>query len=98
MAEHTLRTWPEPYAALEIGLKTWEFREDDRGFQVGDVLLLEYWDPAPVEFGHRAKGVEYFDGPITRKLRREVTYILHGGRFGIPVGFCIMSIRPVDGS
>lgn len=90
MAEHTLKVWPEFYDAIESGVKTWEFRRDDRGFRVGDVLVLEWWGPD--------SGPEYVDDSATTKhIRVEVTYILHSGRLGVPEGFCVMSIEKEAG-
>ena len=92
---HHLKTWPEPYDAVEQGLKTWEYRKNDRGFRIGDFLALEWWDPAIEYHFHQPKGYDYDSPqkPGVRHLKCQVTYILHGGRFGIPVGDCIMSIE-----
>lgn len=98
MAEHTLKVWPEFYDAIESGVKTWEFRRDDRGFRVGDVLVLEWWQPAHDSLLDKPIGYECVDGPIRKKLRVEVTYILHCGRLGVPEGFCIMSIEKEEGN
>ena len=93
MTQHTLKVWPELYDAIESGVKTWEFRRDDRGFRVGDELRLEWWNPA----AHNGRGgVEYVDGPVTKHLHVRVTYIFHGGRLGVPEGFCIMSIERME--
>ena len=45
MKTHALKTHPEPFAAVCLGHKTCEVRKDDRGFKVGDVLLLEEYEP-----------------------------------------------------
>lgn len=42
---HCLKTWPEQFQAVVEGRKTAEMREDDRGYQVGDELLLREWLP-----------------------------------------------------
>lgn len=41
---HALKTLPEYFEAVRSGAKTFELREDDRGFQVGDYLALNEWD------------------------------------------------------
>ena len=49
--EHELKIWPQYYQAVASGKKTFEVRENDRGFQAGDtVTLLEYDPDAPVPF------------------------------------------------
>lgn len=77
--EHDLKCHPKPFAALLAGTKTFEWREFDRDFQVGDVLILNEWDPEP----------EAYTGIC---VHREITYLLAEG-FGIPAGYCIMGIK-----
>lgn len=84
MAEHELKTWPLPFLAVWNGIKRFEYRKDDRGFENGDVLVLRCWDPDT--------------GAYTgQSLRRRVTYIARGPDFGIPTGYCVMSIMPEVG-
>ncbi len=92
---HHLKTHPAAFAAVLDGRKAWEFRRNDRDFQVGDVLELEFYDPAPDDFVvSRSAGHQYIEnGPDLVHITAHVTYILHGGQFGIPVGFCVMSIE-----
>jgi len=93
VAEHGLKIWPEFYDAIAAGAKTWEYRRDDRGFQIGDVLVLQYWRPSD-----RFSGGEYgYNGRNIKSQRVRVTYIIHGGRCGIPEHFCVMSIVPEAG-
>lgn len=40
MKVHELKIWPSFFRAVSEGTKTYEIRKDDRGFEVGDVLLL----------------------------------------------------------
>jgi hypothetical protein len=42
---HELRSWPEFFRAVVEGRKRFEIRKDDRGFRVGDCLVLCEWDP-----------------------------------------------------
>ena len=60
---HELKSWPEFFVPVAIGVKPFEVRKDDRGFQVGDLLLLREWNPNREEY-------------TGRELRRWVTYIL----------------------
>ena len=45
MTVHELKTWPQFFNEIAIGRKTIEVRHNDRGFQVGDTLVLLEWDP-----------------------------------------------------
>lgn len=80
---HHLKTHPEQYQAVIDGRKKFEVRKDDRGFNEGDVLHLEEWDPETEDYTCRVG-----------KFR--VTYLLRGSAFGtIPKGVVIMSIESV---
>jgi ParB family chromosome partitioning protein len=78
---HELKTHPRPFSAIASGEKTFEWRRDDRGFEVGDMLLLKRFDPGV----GRTTGSE---------IIRFVTYILRAPDFGVPEGYCVMSISP----
>ncbi len=82
---HHLKCWPDPFAAMLAGVKTHEMRIDDRGFNVGDELVLEEWRPTP--------SAGFYTG---RTLRRLVTYITRGPEFGVPKGYAVMSCAPLD--
>ena len=53
MATHALKIWPKFFAEIEIGIKTFEFRKNDRGYAVGDRLILREWLPASKQFTGR---------------------------------------------
>lgn len=82
---HRLKTWPEYFEAIASGAKTFEVRRDDRGFAVGDMLVLEEWDPSP-EMPDIAKG---YTGRI---LKRLVSYKLPGGKFGLDAEMCVLAL------
>ena len=63
MAVHTLKTWPPFYRAVEDGSKRFEYRINDRPYEVGDILELKEWDDMK----------EVFTG---RCSRWEVTYMI----------------------
>lgn len=79
MKMHDLKTWPEYFDAIISGAKLFEVRKDDRGFTVGDTLLLREWDPKH----------SWYTG---RTVSRRVTYVLTGPAFGIEAGFVCMGI------
>ncbi len=81
MKVHELKTWPVPFQQVMDGRKTHEFRKNDRDFKVGDTLLLKLYEPA-------------LDVTLPVYVLRTVTAITYGPDFGIPGGYCVMSIRP----
>ena len=80
MKEHHLKTWSGHFEAVIQGVKTFEVRKDDRGFRVGDILILKEYDPQ----------TEQYTG---REARQLVIYIMSGGQFGIQFGYCVMGIE-----
>ena len=87
---HTLKTWPECYDAMKDGTKSFEYRKNDRDYEVGDALILMRYDPddADPETGMCKYVMEH--GALTFV----VTYIIKGdGTFGIPGGYCIMQLK-----
>jgi hypothetical protein len=81
---HELKTWPKEFHAVVDGVKTAEFRWDDRGFAVGDTLLLCEWDTKTDKYTGRQECVV-------------VTHLVFGNKFGIPSGYVMMSIRRLQG-
>jgi hypothetical protein len=67
---HDLKCWPQFFEAVASGEKRFELRENDRNYRVGDTLLLHEWSPNG-------------DGYSGRTVRARVTYVLHGGSFGL---------------
>lgn len=82
MKTHHLKTWTSAFNAVIYGLKTFEFRLNDRDFEVGDILVLQEYDLSLRDYA-----------PGKPESIWRVSYILHGGQFGIPVGYCIMSLK-----
>lgn len=86
MAErHYLKTWPQYFHAVARGDKNFEVRKDDRAFQAGDTLVLEYFDPEkPQDTLNYAMQFE--------PVERLVTFVLPGGQFGIEPGYVVMGL------
>lgn len=79
---HELKCWPEYFLAVRDGRKPFEVRKNDRDFRTGDALILREWNPFRESYtGHRCNV--------------DVTYVLHGGQFGIEKGYVVMGIRHV---
>jgi hypothetical protein len=61
LKNHNLKTWPIFYQEVKSGKKTFEERLDDRGYEVGDTLTLQEFDPDKQEYtgDEIVKGVPY---------------------------------------
>lgn len=76
---HTLKTEHICWRAVYDGRKTFEYRKNDRDYKIGDTLLLMDYYPETETTGG--------------EIHVEVTYILYGGKFGIPKDYCIMQFK-----
>ncbi len=79
---HELKLWPEGFKAIITGNSTAQFRKDDRGFQVGDRLMLKEFEP----LHHKYTG---------REIEIYVTHITRGPDFSIPEGYAVLSVTRV---
>lgn len=77
---HQLKLNEEFFGDVITGKKNFEVRKNDRNYKVGDYLKLLSYDPQ--------KGL-YTGGEAIRKI----TYILHGGQFGIEKGFVVIGMQ-----
>lgn len=50
---HELKSWPEFFAPVFLGVKHFEIRKNDRGFLVGDLLRLLEYEPLVKSFTGR---------------------------------------------
>lgn len=76
---HTLKTWPEYFAAIIDGRKRFELRKNDRDYQVGDLLVLQEYDPITRTF-------------TKEMIAKRVTYMIVGGPF-LPEDMACMSLE-----
>lgn len=79
---HDLKTWPAYFERVANGEKTFEIRQDDRGYQRGDHLLLREYDP-----DHHSIAQYCYTGRAVTAL---VTYIT---AFEQKEGYVVMAIR-----
>ena len=75
---HNLKTHPNPFQAVKSGLKKAEFRLNDRGFELGDTLTLQEWEPETKSY-------------TGDEISVIITHIQTG--YGIPEGYCMISIE-----
>lgn len=78
---HELRIQTVPFEDLLSGVKTGEVRNSDRGFKVGDSVLLNEVSGA-------------FPVPTGRQMRRTITHIQTG--YGLPDGIVVLSYAPAE--
>ena len=76
---HKLKTWMPQFQHVVDELKLFDYRPDDRGFRVGDNILLEEWNQSKSIYTGRSVMVT-----ITYKV---------ANKFGIPNGYCILGIK-----
>jgi len=79
---HSLKTWPAPFAAVVRGEKTYEVRCSDRGYKVGDLLVLLEWDPE----------TEAYSGQTVLAV---VNHMTASGEWGLPDDLCVMGISTI---
>jgi hypothetical protein len=81
MKTHELKCWPEFFSLIVNGIKTFDLRRDDRGYEVGDLLVLREYDQVSQRYN--------------RDHTVRVDYILRDFA-GLMPGYCILSIKPVQ--
>ncbi|MBO3269239.1 ASCH/PUA domain-containing protein [Hymenobacter defluvii] len=74
---HELKIWPSCFSAVEARTKPFDVRQNDRNFQVGDAVLLREYEPESEQYTGRV-------------LTRWISYVLHGGAFGVEAGWCVL--------
>ena len=83
MSDHNLKTVQPYFDDVLNGAKTFEVRKNDRGFAVGDALLLEEYVPMG-------------EGYTGQAIIREVTYVLDSPEYCKP-GYVVLGINnPTD--
>jgi hypothetical protein len=84
---HRLKTCAPYFEDVNSGRKTFEVRRNDRDYRVGDYLVLDAWMWS-TERGHHY--------PAFSPIVRYVTYVLHGGQYGIADDHVVMGIDEVE--
>jgi hypothetical protein len=94
---HELKCWPRYFDDLLAGRLTFQIRRDDRGYKVGDVLVLREYRPrtglewAPCDYPDQEKA--RYSG---RQCERVVTHVYDDPYFGSGLlrGYVLLSIAP----
>jgi hypothetical protein len=91
MMVHVLKSWPEFFEPVLLGVKTAELRYNDRRYEAGDVLVMREWEPSRSVF-------------TGRECARRVTHVLHGvgtvGAIaplrGLSANYVLLSMREIE--
>ena len=86
MKTHILKQWPVYFQEVIEGKKKFEFRKNDRDYQVGDTIILKEWEPNLKTRLGEYTGRESVDFSITS--------VLTDMQFSIPQGYIVFSIIP----
>lgn len=87
---HELKTDPDVYDAVAAGLKTFEIRKDDRGFDVGDYLKLRRTQFTGEEMsGENPMPLVYTGEELTVRI----SHRLRGPVYGLVEGWVILSLE-----
>jgi hypothetical protein len=93
---HELKTWPQFFARLVDGSKTFEIRKDDRVFQAGDTLVLREYDPSPDKHDCDEPGCSQnrYSG---KTVVKRVGFVAKGDLFGLNLGpYAVLSLLDVS--
>ncbi len=88
--KHDLKIWPQFFQPVAEGTKTFEVRENDRGYQPGDIVTLREYDP---ELCNGGRGVLVPRGYTGKDLTFKIGYVLP-----IAGGVVVFSLLPQEGS
>lgn len=80
--QHKLKCWTPYYLAIVAGDKKFDVRRDDRGFQKGDTVLLEQYNPGD--------GYVCSESGRPYSIEKRIQYILTGGQFGVEPGYVVL--------
>lgn len=100
MAEHVLEAWANSFDAMADGRKPFDYRRDDRGFEVGDVIVYQRCTRQPY-VDAQAPGRSLYRWMPERRAgafverRYRVTYIFRGQQ-GLGDGWCVLGLRPLE--
>lgn len=74
---HFLKIFSKYFDDVQNGVKTFEVRKNDRGYKVGDILIL--------------KEVVENDKYTGRMIKMEITYFF--SLFGLATGYCVLGVK-----
>lgn len=96
--EHVLKTHPAMFRAVRDGRKNFEVRKDDRAYQAGDTVVLQFHDPDMPGGNFPAPPMSPWldsDPDDRSALHRKVTFVLRGGQYGVEPGYVVLALADV---
>jgi hypothetical protein len=79
MKTHNVKSWSENFLPFTTGMKTFDLRKDDRGYEVGDLIVFEEFRPGVGEYTGKSE-------------TREITYIMRNID-GLEPDYCILGLE-----
>lgn len=76
---HALKTWPEYFKEVEAANKPFEVRKNDRGFKVGDTVILQEYIPEEKKY-------------TGKEIVKTIAYVLDNPKL-MKRGFVVFSLR-----
>lgn len=76
---HAVKSCPDQFRLARDGIKQFEVRKNDRGYKVGDILILQEWDNEKKHFTSNA-------------ISCRIEFILQG-EFGLPKDLAVLQIK-----
>jgi len=73
---HRLKIWPQFFTPVNEGLKTFEVRENDRGFQMGDTVTLSEWNPETEVIHDEMGSYNQTKGYTGNEIKFRIGYVL----------------------
>lgn len=95
MKIHELKIYPQYFIEILNGNKTFELRKDDRGFEVGDTLILKEYKTGITDSTGSEKIVVQEAGYTGREIKKTISYIYKGcaNGLGLKTGFSILALK-----
>jgi hypothetical protein len=106
MTHHVLKAHPPMFYAVKDGTKNFEVRKDDRAFQTGDTVEINYYEPPSAAVPpFQSPPASPFPAPVNtpsavkrRKIDHtpyfgEITFVLRGNQYGVEDGYVVLALR-----
>lgn len=80
---HDIKCWPPFFTLILDGLKPFEVRRNDRGYNTGDRLYIHEYKPVSQQYTGRI-------------IIAEALFILDDATFGIQPGYCVIGLKVLN--